>query len=415
MFCWLHPLNLKEKKNVMLKDMSVILSIRFAALPINKWIAMVLSPQKLNIHTQKLNVYPWAFPTKTEYSHTLFAYMWGKLYFCTMENKDIIVSWLYCTAKQSLSLPEQRIVLRLIEHCHHFVATGRLMKDNLCKIEHNLFDVIVCLHRTAVFERTTSFEEIKDTLIALSNKYLEIDNDEEWTKIDFITNPSYKKHSGILQFRVDNRFWDVLCDFSKGFRQLEIGTAMRLSSPYAIRMYMLMSGQKKPLYFSIEKLKNILGIAPDKYKYKHGKHRIDHLEQRVLKPCQQQLYATCPYSFTYTKVRENDSYLRSPVIGIRLFPVYLPSNRDSELEKRKLLSQISVAALPDEALHYLQDLGFTREEIQRNKPTLLAAQEALDLVEFLSEIVGRARVAKNPKGYIINAIKRKIKENPSEG
>jgi hypothetical protein len=181
--------------------------------------------------------------------------------------------------------------------------------------------------------------------------------------------------------------------------------AFKLSSSYAIRMYLLLSGQTAPIQLKTATIKQILGINPDKYT------RSDNFEMRVLVPSQQQLNEHCPYSFTFEKVRENADNNRSPVIGYRFFPVYLPSNRDAELEKRKLLSQISVAAIPDEALHYLHDLAFTEDEIKRNKPTLLAACELFDVVEFLSQVSGRARRAKNPKGYVINAIKKAIKEH----
>ena len=47
---------------------------------------------------------------------------------------------------------------------------------------------------------------------------------------------------------------------------------------------MLMSGQVYPLDISLENLKDRLGIPADKYKDKNGKDRIDHFEERVLKP-----------------------------------------------------------------------------------------------------------------------------------
>ena len=39
-----------------------------------------------------------------------------------------------------------------------------------------------------------------------------------------------------------------------------------------------------PLDISLENLKDRLGIPADKYKDKNGKDRIDHFEERVLKP-----------------------------------------------------------------------------------------------------------------------------------
>ena len=38
---------------------------------------------------------------------------------------------------------------------------------------------------------------------------------------------------------------------------------------------------------------------------KNGKDRIDHFEERVLKPAKAALDESCPYTFNYVKVREN--------------------------------------------------------------------------------------------------------------
>lgn len=328
----------------------------------------------------------------------------------TEKNKDIVVSFLYCTSSQALSLHEQRILLRLIEMAQCAI-TGIKLKDNLGKVEHGLWDKYVSMPISSIFERNMTHRDVISTLDKLSQRYIVIEDEQQWSKISLINSPKYNKYSGQMRFSVDNQLWDAFLDFSKGYRSFEMSRAMQLTSTYAVRLYLLMSGQKTPLYFSIERLKDILGIEPDKYKDTKGKHRIDHLEQRVLKPSQQQLNSTCPYSFTYEKIREVEGYQRSPVIGIRLYPVFLPDNRDTKLEQRKLLAQISLASIPDEALHYLRNFGFTEDEIRRNKPTLLAACEVLDLVELLSHVSGRARQAKNPKGYVVNAIKKAIKEN----
>ena len=37
----------------------------------------------------------------------------------------------------------------------------------------------------------------------------------------------------------------------------------------------------------------------------NGKDRIDHFEERVLKPAKAALDESCPYTFNYVKVREN--------------------------------------------------------------------------------------------------------------
>lgn len=62
-----------------------------------------------------------------------------------------------------------------------------------------------------------------------------------------------------------------------------------------------------------------------------------------------------------------------------------------------------------ENLHH--SFGFQSQDINKNKSTLIDGQALIpDFVGFLAELVGGARTAKNPKGYVIGTIKRKIEE-----
>ena len=49
-------------------------------------------------------------------------------------------------------------------------------------------------------------------------------------------------------------------------------------------------------HLSLENLKDRLGIPADKYKDKNGKDRIDHFEERVLKPAKAARDESCPYT-----------------------------------------------------------------------------------------------------------------------
>ena len=101
------------------------------------------------------------------------------------------------------------------------------------------------------------------------------------------------------------------------------------------------------------------------------------------------------------------------MIGFRFYPVYQPKFRDQELEKKELLIQIPGKALLDKEIYnYLTaQIGFTKEEVNRNKEILIEAQRTIpDLVYELSLLKGKSRDKKNPKGYIINALKGKVKD-----
>ena len=57
-----------------------------------------------------------------------------------------------------------------------------------------------------------------------------------------------------------------------------------------------------------------------------------------------------------------------------------------------------------------QELLFTDQEIRNNIDLFRDAQKKLDLMLELSTLKGKSRDKKNPKGYIINALKGKVKD-----
>ena len=208
------------------------------------------------------------------------------------------------------------------------------------------------------------------------------------------------------------RIW-VFTKFAKGYREFELNKALALPTGYSLRFYMLMSGQVYPLDISLENLKDRLGIPADKYKDKNGKDRIDHFEERVLKPAKAALDESCPYTFNYVKVRENPNNKRSKVTGFRFYPVYQPQFRDEELEGKELQAKVTARYQIDSHVYeYLRySCGFTSEEINRNKETFITAQEKItDLIGELALLNGKSREKNNPKGWIINALKGKIKD-----
>ena len=204
-------------------------------------------------------------------------------------------------------------------------------------------------------------------------------------------------------------------ELKNGTAPFLFGTALPavLIPPYLLRFYMLMSGQVYPLDISLENLKDRLGIPADKYKDKNGKDRIDHFEERVLKPAKAALDESCPYTFNYVKVRENPNNKRSKVTGFRFYPVYQPQFRDEELEGKELQAKVTARYQIDSHVYeYLRySCGFTSEEINRNKETFITAQEKItDLIGELALLNGKSREKNNPKGWIINALKGKIKD-----
>lgn len=335
------------------------------------------------------------------------------------QNRDVFVSLTYAWSKQPhMSIHEQRIVLRILEQCQIEALQGVNIKyytgRGAPKFEHGLWDVHVTIHVSDVIYSNIETKEIIKTLDKLSRRFFTYYDGKVWTNCAYIIKPKYEIGSGVITFRVDNELWNILTMFSGGYRKFELNKALALPTSYAVRFYIFLCNQKKRRFFmKVEKLKEWLGIASDSYKTKDGADRINNLEMRILKPIKKALDESCPWTFNYTKVRENEQNIRSRVIGFWIIPDYQHKYRDLALDLKENRSKLPAKFMMDSHIYdYLKrQLGFAPEEINRHKALFIEAQEVKpDFLLDLANLKGKSRTADNPKGYIINAIKSMVRE-----
>ena len=329
------------------------------------------------------------------------------------QNKDIVTSFVYTWARQKeMSILEQRVVLRIMEYASNHLK-GIKLKDHLHKIDLGLFNVTITMPASDVlFNTKMKHHDIEKALYALRSRSFEYRDDNRYTVCGFINNATYVYRSGMITVEVDNRIWDVLSDFTLGFKRFELNKALALPTSSALQFYMIMSGQERPLRLSIAELKNWLGIPADKYT-KDGKDRIDHLEERVLRPVKRMLDDTCPYTFTYEKLRQNPSNCKSPVVGFELIPVYQEKLRDQELERVHLTAKVSLGFISPQVTNYMKhQMGFSKDNLNPHKELLIRAVKILpDIMKTLEDIQGRRRTKTGETkgiGWVIQAIRGEV-------
>jgi len=329
------------------------------------------------------------------------------------QNKDIVTSFVYTWARQKeMSILEQRVVLRIMEYASNHLK-GIKLKDHMHKIDLGLFNVTITMPASDVlFNTKMKHHDIEKALYALRSRSFEYRDDNRYTVCGFINNATYVYRSGMITVEVDNRIWDVLSDFTLGFKRFELNKALALPTSSALQFYMIMSGQERPLRLSIAELKNWLGIPADKYT-KDGKDRIDHLEERVLRPVKRMLDDTCPYTFTYEKLRQNPSNCKSPVVGFELIPVYQEKFRDQELERVHLTAKVSLGFISPQVTNYMKhQMGFSKDNLNPHKELLIRAVKILpDIMKTLEDIQGRRRTKTGETkgiGWVIQAIRGEV-------
>jgi len=316
-------------------------------------------------------------------------------------NKDLIQSYILTTAKYDYSVYEKRILYRIIELMQEYTK-GKTLNSRY-SITKTMFDDIDVIMPASAFlkdEKDQNYTRTKDALLSLNRKVIQYEDRESWGAFNLIERPVVHKIRDNISFRISPTIAKAFLDFSKGFSKYELETAMSFKSEYSMRFYELLSGQKKPITYSVENLK-IMFKVEDKYKL------TANFINKVIEPAKKELDEKSPYSFEYKPVK-----LGRKITSIKFYPVYQPKNRDAKIEAKRLQKSTSLKWDLDRlTINYLiENYVFTEEEIQNNRELFVKAQNSadFDLLYFLSEQIRNAETKKNPKGWIINAIKKQL-------
>ena len=295
-----------------------------------------------------------------------------------LPNKAVFQSYIWTCAKYDFSPYEKRIIYRLIEFAQHWLE-GVKIKDHMHKIEPTDCGVNITMPVADILrdETDNNYAKAKAAFTSLSKKGAEYEDDEIWFYTAIIEHPKIKKGTGVATFHVYEPVWRAALDFTKGFKKYELVTAMKFKSVYAMRFYELMSGQTTPLFVPLE--------------------GSDGLRER--------------FNLQGKYERVND--FRRKVIGWTLFPVFFEDREDPALQEKARMAKVTARLqLENNVYDYLKfSFDFKSDEINKNKKTLIEGQNRIpDFMGFLGELKKGARLAENPKGYVIGAIKRKLKE-----
>lgn len=319
-----------------------------------------------------------------------------------IKNKDVIQSYILTTAKYDFNVHEKRILYRLVELAQKDLEGKELGKGY--SINKTLFDDRIVSMPIKAFlnqEKDKNHTRVKQALRDLRNKTMEFEDDKTWELIGIIEKPKIEKYDETVEIEINPKVWHAILSFAKGFRKYELKTAMSFDSIYAMRFYELFSGKKSPITYKVNNLKIMFNIE-DKYT-----DRPAAFIEKVVKVAKRELDKKSPYSFEFRPEKTGRK-----ITHITFFPVYISENRDSDLDKRDLQKKVSLSWDLDKMIvDYLkQNFNFTKEEVKYNIGLLIEANNELDLMLELSKLKTKAENKSNPKGYLINAIKGKLKD-----
>lgn len=317
------------------------------------------------------------------------------------ENKEIMQSYVLTVARYDANVYVKRIMTHIVSANQDYVQSEKLGgcvlnidEDLFCDREYT-FDIKNILQG----DEDKNYKRVKKAFEYLQSKFLRFDNACDYVSVPFINAVKIKNKTGIATFRMSELIYKAFADFTKGFRKLEFELTLSFTSIYSIRLYELMAGQKEPLTYTIDYLKEIFCIE-NKYQNKP----TDFIK-RVIVPAKKELDAKSSYTFEYKINKKGRAYH-----SITFYPIYQPQFRNEDLEEKSLQKQLSISWILDKnTKDYLKyNFEFTDKEIKQNLSLFERANKELDLVEFASKIKIKIRNISNPKGYLINAIKREL-------
>lgn len=304
---------------------------------------------------------------------------------------ELIQSFLLSVTRVRLSLYEQRILTKIVEHGQS-VIKGLSVQQY--KYITNPFDneKITIPIRYILTDGSKDYKKVIDACKALMSRKFEFYNPTTKTYYadTCIHNVMHITGSGKVNFQVSRVLFDVMLNFSLGYKKYDLEEALNLPTPYAVRMYVLLNNQTKPITWEVEKLKEMFGVAD---KYKQTRDFI----KKVIEPARQALANNNTNGFTYSRVFDGNK-----VTHLRFFPVKVDKEEEvmhPELSREQLISKKAIQ------LMLSQDMGFTWREISANKSLVEKFSLLVGAVDTLIAIYQRAKRKQMSKGYIINAMK----------
>lgn len=344
------------------------------------------------------------------------------------KNKELIQSYVLTSAKYKFSVYEKRVLYRIIE-----IAQSQLEGQKLNEgftINQNLFGDYIIRMPLSAFEKGGSYNtsKIKQALKDLRKKDITFENEFVEEIYGLIEEPKFYKPEvkkfpkgkhgiiesprinlagesiddippGTVEFRVNPKIYQAALNFSKGWRKYELKVALSLESTYAMRMYELMVGQKKPLTFLITDLRDMWSLES---KYKDTTDFF----KRTIDRAKDELDKNSPWSFTYKKGKTGNKFT-----SVTFYPKHIPANDDESLQKKIIKKKTSLNwDLKKEFVAYLKNkFELDEGEIQRNREVFMRCQNEIeDPFLWMNSVKGRSRTKDNPKGYLIKAIKLEL-------
>lgn len=324
-------------------------------------------------------------------------------------SSEVVESYIFTTVRHNSGIYSERLLLRLVALAQCEIS-GLDFKGgtDLGKVEVGPWGytkIIIPVKDLLSGESDTNYTKAKEAVRGLMGKFLEYEDNNVYKATSILNDVDLNKESGKMVIKVNENIWKAMLDFSKGFRKYELEVATRLKGKYSLRLYKLISKQTSPLTYSIEELRKMWGLE-EKYK------RVDDFVKNTIKVAKEELDHVSPYSFdfvlNYAKNANKTKRGRPVVTSITFHPIHNLANESPDTLRRQVDLMYMLDPRVKDVLR--NKFQFDDKGIKANITILDNAYKEFDLFEFLCDIAPKALRANNVQGYVISAIKTRLKE-----
>ena len=313
------------------------------------------------------------------------------------ENREIIQSYIITAARYNFTTDEKRVLSHLVEMMQPLIEG----KELVGKVEQDLWGTYHFeLPTEYFFEDGANRQRIKQAIKSLNDKSFEYEDEDGWGICRLIEMPFIDKR-GKVEFYLGKKLVDVFLNFNKGYSKYQLDISLSFKSVYSMRMYELISNQTRKLTFRISKLKEMWNVT------EKGYERNYNFIQRIIETAKKELDEKSNWSFTYMPIKRGRSFEL-----IEFTPVHYPQRETEDIARAEAVRRVNLSRfVSGEVKKYLtQTCEFSPREIKNNADTIksFCGKFQSEARERIAEIWGRARGAKNPKGYLIGTLKSEI-------
>ena len=316
--------------------------------------------------------------------------------------KNVIQSYIFSRIRSDLNITEMRILLRVVEAAQDELK-GFVVKKGMGRKSHSLCGRVVEVPLRSVLPPGSHHYEIATAAFkSIIGKIVEYKDTEQnkWVAASLCPLVHVRTDAAIAELHIFDWVWDAILDFTQGYVQFDLSIALRLRSPYALKLFFLVANQKNVFCYSFNELYKLMGVE--------GKYsRPNDFYRKVIVPAAKELKEKAPWACD-TAPRKDGRKLEY----VWFFPFEQKQKANPSILEKQVIAQLPAGCNNREVWSYLRyNIGFEPREIAANRKVIDDFSAAVSApVDFLATLRERSLKKGNAygKGYFINAMRRAL-------